>query len=276
MSTRIANTFILNHADIGRAVEETVALRPAAQALLRRVRSRNFAFEVRKYLTQVYRYGHKSDKNPLAFAYAVEREERKEASFPGSAWDGFVQVLLFMTPRSVLGQVWGPERSGIVAWVREQLGAESFDYYDHTDRPKKISEADWEIRRRLWDMALGDHGVPIDAAVSVQLSLSHPLVPTADEVLAELGTREDVIEKLAEKITFDDRYAAREAVARPRNTVNISRMMNNKESAKTWLESPEGKAAVVEERIRLDKRLPKVFDAAMLSHVPESARCEDA
>lgn len=44
-----------------------------------------------------------------------------------------------------------------------------FPYWNHSDRPKKVTEAEWEERRRLWDEALAGSGIPSANGFTLEL-----------------------------------------------------------------------------------------------------------
>jgi hypothetical protein len=58
-------------------------------------------------------------------------------------------------------------------------GVEKFEYWDHTDGPQEISDADWDERKAIWDRVLGHHSA---AQVGLLWKLVYPL-PLAAEVL---------------------------------------------------------------------------------------------
>jgi hypothetical protein len=111
------------------------------------------------------------------------RYEKLKQPYPSS--DPAVDFTFDVTIHPVEGRLYGMVFAGQNEWRRsfiEQPFVEAYGYWNNSDGPEDVSEADWLERKRIWDLALPSEfgAIPARCGLSAQLGVSfiRSLLPT--------------------------------------------------------------------------------------------------
>lgn len=91
-------------------------------------------------------------------------------------------------------------------WVKE------YGYWDNTDQPDDMSDADWEQRKIDWDDALGSEhfsGIPAAAGFTAQLHPPYIMPCHAKDVLPHIPSAEERVNNLLHKFAHKEFVALR-------------------------------------------------------------------
>src|SRR3546814_20897990 len=106
-------------------------------------------------------------------------------------------------PYTTLFQSW------LAAWMQKP-GVEPFAYWDHTDPDEGLSRAEWRRRGRIWSAILDRNGgTPAMSGFTAQCTPPHAPYPKPDEVVRQVASFEDRLNRVASEMVFSRRFAAR-------------------------------------------------------------------
>lgn len=93
----------------------------------------------------------------------------------------------------------------------------STPYYDNTDRPSDLTEADWKARAALWERLLPDSGIPNQGGVTVELAPGVPELafPDEEEMRAYWPSLEQRLDALSRDAAVNEVLLAERAAGLP-------------------------------------------------------------
>lgn len=133
-------------------------------------------------------------RSPLLFAVAVLDQTWQRIRATGrrdAALDLQCEVVFLADPadRQHLYALLYAEAEPYRETFEDMTGVTAWPYWNSTDRPDNITEAEWEHRRQVWDRVLGDDPPARRGLVWSLLGDFHSVHPTAGEVLDYLPSR---------------------------------------------------------------------------------------
>ena len=117
------------------------------------------------------------------------------------------KIVIIPTKAKILAMTFGnPYLNGTLV---TRLGLEDYHYQNQTDRPENISKKSWDIRKKVWDNAIGPDYIPINHGFEYTLvdDLSISLIGirlTDDKYSDKLFTKQTIKELLPD---FDSRVS---------------------------------------------------------------------
>lgn len=258
MSTSIPNGFRFRTTDLGEVM-----------ALLDRWRRRVRADAVRMAAEWLAREGVDLIDGAVASGREVPEQPLVEA---GKRWNGLrenlqkrrrepevdydFQIGILPHDGALYGILHTEQRAWRKDWFAEDL-VEPMPYWNGTDGPEDMSEADWDARGRLWD-AIMPSGIPANHGLTADLHDPWFMKPPPEAVLAALPSFEDRVRGTA----YDQVVLARQRALREARGGNdddpTTHAMQDYLRARRWAaKAPEGQAAVAAEEARLRDLLPR-------------------
>lgn len=137
--------------------------------------------------------------------------------------------------------------------------AHPWPYWNNTDQPDGVTNAEWRFTERLWDRALGD-GVPAENGFAfdciTQYARSRAKLDDAVKALRPISDRREMI---AAEFAIDRRMRALER----KKDKNSKDGFGLYSEARRWLKIPAGQRALKKARERAKKRLGRITKATL-------------
>lgn len=146
--------------------------------------------------------GRVSKRNSLIKLYMEDQESKSITT--GRARGALYEVaLLPISPRKILGMTFA-KGNGHNLLLQEDW-VEEWGYFNNTDKPETIPEREWTQRRKEWDKALGETGVPANEGYC-RVVIEVPPLPGRDMVNRILSECEFErrVEAMAGNIAFKE------------------------------------------------------------------------
>lgn len=192
-------------------------------------------------------------KNPMSHVWNEITDAQQEIKKTGRrqpAVDFDFEVSLMPHKGRVYGIVFceqGP-------WVREfmaQNWVEEFGYWNNTDPPEDMDEAEWDIRGEIWNDVLQNKA---PAQVGFTASCTRPYSwPSREAVLAAIPSLDDRVRYLAKDIVF----ARKSKELYPKDVEPKKIGFEWLFRTEDYLKSDEGKAEIAEEAKRIEPLLKR-------------------
>lgn len=139
------------------------------------------------------------------------------------------------------------ERESFFELIKKQRWIEEYGYWNNTDEPEGVSESEWEQRKKDWDEALGESGIPSQNGFEVTLSLPYLYYnrPTVDDLLKLVPTyekridkwvRREAINEIAKIIKEEENETDMHSVIRALDRINDPKYKNVKDEIRGRLE----------------------------------------
>ena len=172
---------------------------------------------------------------------------------------------------------WNDQLFGIIyteqsEWRREfmkQGWVEEFGYWDNTDRPRKLTAAQWEDRRECWDAIFDQNSKafgPAKFGFTADCTAVDYTYPGLKLVLRKMPKFEDRVRKHARNnITSEKSRELMEVDNVPDDDQRVHEILRYYFKAEKWLETEEGSAILAAEIERLKGILPEKITAPMLT-----------
>lgn len=173
--------------------------------------------------------------------------------------DFSLSVTLFPNARGTLGMVFA-EHDELRAPLLGLPGLTTYDFWNSTDRPNNVTEAEWEHRRSDWDRAFSADPRPSHAGLTVTLATERPNQPKAEDVLATVPSADIRARAFADQIFRDEFLSQMTADTNPVPMNQIIAAINEAEKAAT---EPAGIARIDELSAALSSQLidkPSMMD----------------
>ena len=140
-----------------------------------------------------------------------------------------------------------------------------FGYWNNTDRPDSVSPKEWNRRKRLWDQALGEVGIPADVGVSFELASDRLRIVAFttsrsdwEALISEMSDVQKRVSHLAEGFVHHEKmYLLRDASGRAPDDMDAA--LDAFFDANRWMRTEEGQAAVSARQVELASRLKPVL-----------------
>lgn len=206
-------------------------------------------------------------KSPLSAAWREMRDRQAEIVRSGyrdpEVDFGFSIVLL--PAQRVFGLV-DAEQKSFRDWLMSQDWLQEFNYWDNTDRPDSLSEAQWEHRRGIWKELLSPKGAgwPGDWGLGFTCN-PPPMTLEAALVAAAAPPIEKRARDLAKMRLVDVYVRARRETASP-ETLDMTALTGLVHEAAGWMMSAkDGRQALDEETRKLAGILPELNEDILTS-----------
>lgn len=154
-------------------------------------------------------------------------------------------------------------------WMKTE-GVEDYCYYNNSDRPEGVDQAEWEERARRWDRVVDRDPAsrPAYAGLTANIHESEPPVVPVDEVLPYLPDFETRARKLAFEIMHS--HAMTDLYAKVGEDIPTSQIVGVLYQLKEHLETEEGRAERDAMVAKLKKRLmPEFTREILIEGLPE-------
>lgn len=200
-------------------------------------------------------------KSPYDEARSEIRTRQKEILGSGSRdpqVDFDFEVSILPHEGSVYGMVFSERQKWIDLWM-DQDGLEDYSYWNNTDRPDDVTDAEWECRGKTWDAILlaNPAGTPGMAGFTAQCA-DRFNKPEVAEIMRSIPTFESRVARQARNSAVGRVYARMEEEERePANPFGTLMKIER------WL-SGDGSHVLEEERIRVASILPREVTADMI------------
>lgn len=255
MSTKIHTGVVFSNPDIDAVVADAPAWRKRIEALTALAKAEWIATRAIEHFDARH-LGEKIVDNPLNRAWQDYREDvAKEAKgfrHPDTDFEFQLSLMPFED------RLYGIVRTERFRWFEayaSRPGISTFNYWDHTDRPNEINQADWDERERVWSGALkADQRLTLDYS-------SDRGAPTDAEIAAAMPSFKHRLDQVARNRTRI--FYLREVAKVPENA-EFNEYMSAITKSCSWLESDAGQAEFKNERSRLEKILPLNITVEML------------
>lgn len=171
------------------------------------------------------------------------------------------EVVFLPRPEKILCLLIAEQDSYHDAW-RKAPGVEPYPYWNNTDRPDDISDAEWKRRGEEWDQALKNRFVSL-SGFSCRCVGRYLSPPAIEAVLQAVPNREERIDALAREFVRDSRMQSRFGELW-RVGGSPAKIMKALRETEGWMATDEGQAALSVERERLAWMLPPDITEAMV------------
>lgn len=185
--------------------------------------------------------GEPAGKNHLSEAVGKFQDDVKEIQIrryrnPAVDFEFNVQIMPF--ENSLYGMIWTEQREWRNLFLSEEWVSE-YAFYDGADPDDGLPE-DWNERERVWEGILSPDHVPAQHGVLAELSYNF-YWPEWGWIEPHFPTFERRVEKLATRQAINDFSKSRIEPGEKDTSKYVEVYMN----AKDWLQTDEGKAAVL-------------------------------
>jgi len=155
-------------------------------------------------------YGIKTDKDsPLYTAFTILMKNRSETkkTVRRNPDYNYECTLVFIPIRDkILCLLYTEQAEFKTVWENTD-GIHEYSYWNNMDKPRDLTEKEWEKRRKDWDEGLGKIGVPALRGFTVECTdVNSCPVPLAEEIVKYIPTIEDRANRKSMQIIFNKKY----------------------------------------------------------------------
>jgi len=154
--------------------------------------------------------------SPLMTAWDIAAQEYRKiySNTPGTRnpyYDFDVNFTIFPVEDQILITLYceeGMNKEVVEAWKATE-GIEYFGYWNNVDPDEDCSDEEWEERKRLWEIALGESGTPAVEGYSTEVMGLYGLLPAKSaDILPLVEPRESRAVEWARDLLTDERFLA--------------------------------------------------------------------
>lgn len=193
----------------------------------------------------------------VAFEHVANHEKKaRETQMRDPFYDFECNVQILHVPgRNILLAMLFTEQEAYRILWRRMPHVQEYAYWNNTDRPSYLTDEEWDRRRRDWDKALGEDGIPSLHGFGIDYHhvYGHP---DFEQILQRMPTSRWRIRQSAGEKLFREWLNGRELTA--------SNLFAMEREFKKWLKSTKGRLAAVKMRRKVAGRLPKEITEEML------------
>ena len=134
---------------------------------------------------------------PLREAHNEMQARQKEilvTSHRDPAVDFEVKIAMWYVPdlKGFVGHVLSEDREASYKLIRRQPGVCDYGYWNNTDRPKRVTKAEWTHRKQIWDRVFDqEFGMPlvvtVDADIWVDKTLISRKIPAYEQRVRDIA-----------------------------------------------------------------------------------------
>lgn len=200
---------------------------------------------------------------PLTAAYCNVASRQREVEKTGlrdPAYDYSCSLSFCPADGGILALLFTEQNEFEEAW-ESMDEVTPFGYWDNTDEPNDITQEEWENRRRIWDKALGETGVPAHRFFEFDCIGKSSISPSkASELVKYVPSRDDRINRVVRNIAVEDSLG--DAV-----TKSISNLMRAMNEVAAWMKTEEGREWHSAEYNRVDNLLPVIDKEKLITPI---------
>ncbi|MDA8344970.1 MAG: hypothetical protein M0Z66_05750 [Thermaerobacter sp.] len=194
----------------------------------------------------------------VAFEHIANHEKKiRETSMrdPDYDFECNVQILHVPGRNILLAMLFTEQEAYRILW-RRMPHVQEYAYWNSTDQPSYLTDEQWDRRRRDWDKALGEDGIPSLHGFGIDCHhvYGHP---NLEQILQRMPTFQSRVRQSAADNLFREWLDGRELTAS--NIIAMERQF------KAWRKTTHGRLAAVKLRHNVAQRLPQEITREMLT-----------
>lgn len=190
------------------------------------------------------------------------REKQKEIQITkrrSPAYDFDCSVVIIPIKNKVLAMLYTEKEEYKKIWEKIK-GVKRYYYWNNTDKPRNISEKQWEQRSNDWDEALSYKGIPSLNGFTVECKNEYMYVELKD-IIRVLPSYEERVYIRAKQKTLQEKF--NELIA-PNKETPTYLLINKMNEAQEWLKTEEGNMLIVKNKEYMERMLMREINKELL------------